>query len=88
MLQSFNGSASIHQSLCRSFGVGTSEGCVSPPLPGRLADGCGVKGAFSASSGPYSPIVHRPGDSSQLGEVGPPAIYLSSVSWHDDRYVP
>ena len=76
MLQSFRGSASVHQSLHSSFGVGTSEGLASP---GQLTGGCGVEGA-SSPSGPFSPIVHRSWDCGQLGEVGSPAVYSSSIS--------
>ena len=48
VLRSFHGSASVHQSLRSGFGVGASEGCASPLLPGQLAVGCRVKGASAS----------------------------------------
>ena len=56
LLRSFHGSTSFHQSLSSGFGVGTSQRSASPPLLGRLADGCRVKGTFSPS-GLSSPVV-------------------------------
>ena len=87
VLRSFHGSASFHQSLCSGFGVGTSEGRASPPLLGRLAGGYGVEGPSSSPSGPSSPVVRLSGNCHQLGEVGPTAVDLSSVSRHDDEHI-
>ena len=80
-------SADGHQSLCSGFEVGTSEGHAFPLLPGRLADRSGIERSFASTSGLTSSVVQRSGDCGQLGEVGPPAVYLSSVSRHADRHV-
>ena len=98
VLQSFHGSTSFYQSLLW-FRRGirllhylddwlvVSEGHTSPPLLGRLAGCCRVKGTSFSPSGPSFPVVRRSGNC-HLAEVGPTAVDLSSVSRHGDSHVP
>ena len=69
VLRPVHGPTGVHQSLRSGFGVGTSEGCASVPLPGPLAGRYGVKGSSATTSGPASSVVRRSGDHSKLGEV-------------------
>ena len=77
----------VFTSLCSGFGVGALKGYASPPLPGQLAGRCIVKGLSSPPLGPPPSVVRRSWDCNQLGKVGPPTVYSSSVSQHANRHL-
>ena len=87
MLRSVHSLTGVLQSLRSGFRVGTYKGRLFTPLPGRLAGRCGVERSSATTSGPTPSVLHGFGDRRQLREVGPPAIYLSSVSGDADRHV-